>query len=1644
MYVRGPGNSLPFGAALLALLALAGAPLRADVVISELMYHPVSDDDREEFVELFNTGASAVDLGGWRLDGVGLDFPPGATIDAGGYLVLAKDATYFQSRYGFAPALTYSGQLSNDGETLTLRDGAAQIVDEVSYDDVPDWPTRVDGDGPSLELIDPAQPHDTPRNWAACIAGAGHTAGQPNSVAAVGLPPWISEVSYSRPIPAGSPLNVSARVDDASAASLTYRIDFGAETTLAMLDDGASNDGAAGDGVFGAQIPAQASWALIRFRIEAVGPTGAMRHPRVDDSQNYVGTVSAGLPINTPLPILHWYVDPLDYQHAIEHRFTDDTEPCVLYYDGVLYDNVRFRARGQTSRSWSKLQWKFQLPRGHKFDHPDLLSIAVKEFDLQSGWSDKTYMREMLASETFRDAGLTFNTTRHAHVRVNGVFRGLYMFREAMEDEYLERQGVDKDGAWYKCYEDGRARPLGELPAHYQKMTRKLEGFEDLQALLDGVNNLGGQARRDFLFDNLNVPAMLNYIAAKSVIHDNDHVAKNYFLYRDTNVTGRWTMHNWDVDLTFGRNFNAGGVLNDTIWADVDAIQNRTNVSPSHPLFGDSEHQKYDFLWNRIIDAVLEQPELREMYHRRLRTLIDKLLADGRYEARIDELAALIGADAAADKLAWGQYGTAQTLETAVTAMKDEYLTPRRTHLRVTHRVPGEIPAAQSPNPAVVINEIHYHPLGATPTGFVELFNPSDDESVDLSGWRLHGVDFTFPAGTVILPLGYALAVQDDVAFRAQYGPGKFVAGQFDGALDPGGENLVLRNADGDLVDSVRYDDDAPWPTAADGGGPSLELIDATRDNNRASNWAGSGVAGGTPGAANSMAGVAPDVPDVFVNEVLPVNTSVNVDEAGDHDPWVELYNGSPAAVDLGGMYLTDNLAVPTQWAIPSGVVLCPHSWLIVWLDNEPGEGPLHANFTIGPEAGTVALFTAGGVVVDALNFDALPANVSYDRFPDGTFTRRTSTTATPAAGNNVPRTALILNEYNAVDATAFLAGSGADSYFGRIVGNGGDWFELVVTQDHADIRGWQLFISDDTGGAGQTQQTLVLSQDPLWADLRAGTIITVAEDLPTDASYDPVAGDWWINVQAADAASGQYVTNANFKVTNRNWQLTIRDAQGAARFGPAGEGVAPPSGVGGDEVCRLEEDPSEFTLPTGDFDDADGSTFGAPNAWSSGTVVQDFAPLRNRLELCAGAGDCDDGDDCTLDTCVGGVCAHAAISNCYRLRLIAGAGGDVRVCPDGAVDVRIVADGLVSAIMGAHALLRYDPAHLTLTGITPGDGAGSPWDAATEELFTDSGGDVAYSLTIGTPTAQPATVATLHFVLIDAPGSSRVSFRDACVPFVTSVSRASDAMTILPVREDSGLIVRSDVAPTIIAPATLSYPSALDCSGAVLPDLVAQAVVSAEGGCPPIELTLDPPAGTLLAPGPHTVTVTATDAAGNTAQQDIAVEVATQIEFRIDVALADVSAAGITRCVEFDFWTCPGEAPAHSVSVPVTFVAGQATGVVVSAPCLAYTCVTARDPLHTLRRANGAIVPDGGQLTVAFTGAMSLVGGDLTGDGAIDGQDAAAFLAAYASNYGSGDVACGASAPQADVNGDGVVTAADYTYVQIHAGQTSDAPCCP
>ncbi|MEW6155931.1 MAG: lamin tail domain-containing protein [Verrucomicrobiota bacterium] len=359
----------------------------------------------------------------------------------------------------------------------------------------------------------------------------------------------------------------------------------------------------------------------------------------------------------------------------------------------------------------------------------------------------------------------------------------------------------------------------------------------------------------------------------------------------------------------------------------------------------------------------------------------------------------------------------------------------------------GTLPKVQD---WVVINEVMYD--GSDPDAeFIEIHNRHPGVTFDLSGYQISGVGFTIPAGTFIQPNGFLLFVESRSGFAAAYGPTIPVAGAYSGNLDNDGEMLRLiqpgaTEAEDVLIDDLRYDALLPWPLNAAGQGASLQLIDAAQDNWRVGNWAAmptNHVDRATPGRVNATRNFLPEFPPLWLNEVLPNNETGAQDNAGEREPWIEIFNSGASPLDLSGYFLSDDAANLTKWQFPSGTTLGSGQFLLVWADGETAESTptaLHTNFRLNPATGVVTLSRIQLGVPAAMDY-ARYVITSPDRtlgsFPDGEpRRRRVLFFPTPGEANNpaIPTVPLFINEWMASNRATIR-----NPHTGRFE----DWFEI-------------------------------------------------------------------------------------------------------------------------------------------------------------------------------------------------------------------------------------------------------------------------------------------------------------------------------------------------------------------------------------------------------------------------------------------------------------------------------------------------------------------------------------------------------------------------------------------------------------------------
>lgn len=742
-----------------AMPSVVSASSPGDVVINELMYNPGTGNQLDEFLELYNTTGSPVDISGWSFtSGIVLTFPPGTNIPANGYMVISPSIAQTLSTYFVVSSFNYTGNLSNGGETVTLVDGSLTEMDTVNYDDISPWPTAPDGNGHSLELKDPSLDNNVASNWSASLFNNGGTPLAQNSIFGLGLP-VVSGVNDPNDIVAGQDVNITATVSGVglSSVDLKYKLNFDADITLTMYDDGAHNDGAASDNVYGATIPGQPINTLVRFRVEATNPSGVGSSPDTNDSMDYAGYTVHDPSITTPLPIIMWYMDTSTYADMIANHNLDNAYiGCVVAIGNDVFDNSQVRVKGDASRYDDKKSYKFKLPGGYTVGSVDGTGLQVSEFHIDAQPQSSTQAEDPTSWWAIGQAGLPTPNHTVARVQQNGEFYGVYMFSDKYEKEWRQNNGYS----------------TGDL---YEDFVQPVSGPGDVSARDAWRDSLmvyrKDPAELDTILDTVDLPAMFNYMSIDGLLSCYDHfTAWNSYLYKDSGDTDRWSQLMWDLDSCFYAPAK-GGFETPYDWL----------VYPENKSF--------------LNTSIYSQPSLRPLFYRRLKTLIDKLYTNDAILNKFRENYAITEPDMQLDIAKWGgsRYSSSD-IEGFIANIKRSLLL----HLKQSWLFPDS--QTDSERQQVSISEVHADGIDAEE--YIKLSN-SSSTPVDISNWYIEGIDYTIPAGSVVPAGGSIYLLRSDVGYRGTHDP-VLVAGQYNNDLGSFG-TLILNTDTGAQIDTYDY-----------------------------------------------------------------------------------------------------------------------------------------------------------------------------------------------------------------------------------------------------------------------------------------------------------------------------------------------------------------------------------------------------------------------------------------------------------------------------------------------------------------------------------------------------------------------------------------------------------------------------------------------------------------------------------------------------------------------------------------------------------------------------------------------------------------------------------------------------------------------
>ncbi len=309
------------------------------------------------------------------------------------------------------------------------------------------------------------------------------TPGGVNGPGTPNLGPLVTNIKHTPHDPADEEeLYVTALVAPTqyplATVRLYYRVQFGSELSVVMLDDGLHADGVASDGVFGAVVPNSAAGPgqMIRYYVTATSTNNALTRqppfPNATFSAQYFGAVVQNSTLTNPLPVLHLFITEANLTTA-NNNGTART-PCSLYWLGEFYDNVGINQHGQSSSGFPKKSYDVDFNADHHFKW-NINEPRVDDINLLTTYPDKAHMRNHLAYGICKDVGSPYHYAVSVRMQTNGGFYGDWNIVENGDANYLKRLGRDPDGALYKMY-----NPFTGAAGN-DKRTRKYESSQDLQ-----------------------------------------------------------------------------------------------------------------------------------------------------------------------------------------------------------------------------------------------------------------------------------------------------------------------------------------------------------------------------------------------------------------------------------------------------------------------------------------------------------------------------------------------------------------------------------------------------------------------------------------------------------------------------------------------------------------------------------------------------------------------------------------------------------------------------------------------------------------------------------------------------------------------------------------------------------------------------------------------------------------------------------------------------------------------------------------------------------------------------------------------------------------------------------------------------------
>lgn len=520
---------------------------------------------------------------------------------------------------------------------------------------------------------------------------------------------------------------------------------------------------------------------------------------------------------------------------------TDANTAAYLEYNG----RIGIEIRGSTSQVLPKKPYSLTTLEADNESNNNVEIFGMPEENdwvLNAGAFEPTLIRDWLSYDLSRAMGNYAARGHYCEVVVNGDYQGVYVFMEKIKVDsdrvnilkmtaadiaapnvtggYITKADKTTGGdpvAWTMPSHEGdiiefiheHPKPEDVTPAQHAYILGRFSGLRGVMAnqntsIVNGYPTI------------IDVPSFVDFMISNELASNVDGYKFSTFFHKDRNGKLR-AGPIWDFNLTYGNDLFLWGA--DRSHFDVWQFDNGDNTGPE--------------FWKDLFDNPTFHCYLSKRW--KALTATGQPLHYASIAAKIDSIALLLAEPIVREEARWGTIGNHAD---HVQSLKN-WLQLRMAWLNAAWS--NDIACANPAVPPLVISKIHYHPADGQgwdddQLEFIEISNNSNQTRY-LTGFYFSelGMSYVFPSGSTLGAFQSLYLASDAQVFQAVHGFAPF--GQFTRNLSNKSQRLVLSDAFGNEIDRVEYADSAPWPTAADGDGPYLQLIDWNADNSLAQSW---------------------------------------------------------------------------------------------------------------------------------------------------------------------------------------------------------------------------------------------------------------------------------------------------------------------------------------------------------------------------------------------------------------------------------------------------------------------------------------------------------------------------------------------------------------------------------------------------------------------------------------------------------------------------------------------------------------------------------------------------------------------------------------------------------------------------------------